>query len=114
MHRFDFFLRKRAKLTYGSLPIPSQPAVIRKALSAGKHVLSEKPIGPDLAQAQEMIKWYHETIDAKKTTWSVAENFRYMNSFNYAADKVKDLGPVKGFDVNISLDIKDGNKAYGQ
>ncbi|RMZ76337.1 hypothetical protein DV738_g5002, partial [Chaetothyriales sp. CBS 135597] len=35
-----------------ALPITVQPAVIRRCLAAGKHVLSEKPIAPDVAAAR--------------------------------------------------------------
>ena len=35
-----------------ALPITAQPAVITKALAAGKHVLAEKPIAKDVASAK--------------------------------------------------------------
>lgn len=67
-----------------SLPIPKQPKFIRHALSAGKHVLSEKPIAENVKDAQELIDWYCSNIDSKKVRWSVAENFRHFANFEYA------------------------------
>ena len=40
------------------LPILVQPDFIKKALSAGKHVLAEKPIAKDVATATELLDWY--------------------------------------------------------
>ena len=37
------------------LPITLQPAIIQKALAAGKHVLSEKPVAPDVATAAPTV-----------------------------------------------------------
>ncbi|PYH96208.1 NAD(P)-binding protein, partial [Aspergillus ellipticus CBS 707.79] len=41
-----------------ALPIPTQPPYILRALTAGKHVLSEKPIAGDLRTAREMVSFY--------------------------------------------------------
>ncbi|MEZ4609960.1 MAG: Gfo/Idh/MocA family oxidoreductase [Caldilineaceae bacterium] len=39
------------------IALPSvQPDVLRRALAAGKHVLSEKPIAPDHARAQALMQ----------------------------------------------------------
>ncbi|KAJ0421459.1 hypothetical protein BJY00DRAFT_323252 [Aspergillus carlsbadensis] len=78
-----------------SLPIATQPQYIRAALLAGKHVLSEKPIAENVAEAQELIKWYRTEI--KGATWAVAENFRFLDSYAYAAAQIKSLGRVIGF-----------------
>lgn len=72
------------------LPILTQPDVIKKALAAGKHVLSEKPVAKDLATATSLIG-YHATLP-NPPIWAVAENFRFMESLRYAAGKVKEIG----------------------
>ncbi|KAL2847810.1 hypothetical protein BJY01DRAFT_212443 [Aspergillus pseudoustus] len=78
-----------------SLPIANQEKYIRAALLAGKHVLSEKPVAENVQTAEELIKWYRTEI--KGATWAVAENFRFLNSYAYAAEQIKSLGKIIGF-----------------
>src|SRR5437879_79886 len=59
------------------LPIAVQPAVIEAALRAGKHVLSEKPVAPDVATGQRLLQTAAELTRASGKVWMVAENFRY-------------------------------------
>ncbi|KAI4720307.1 NAD(P)-binding protein [Aureobasidium sp. EXF-10727] len=95
-----------------ALPILAQPDFIKKALSAGKHVLSEKPVAKDLATAHELIDWYHKNIDTKKTIWAVAENFRYLGRFQYGAEQVKELGDILGFRLRMHANVQPGAKYY--
>ncbi|KAL5335388.1 hypothetical protein BJX70DRAFT_401595 [Aspergillus crustosus] len=85
------------------LPIPAQPEYIKKALAAGKHVLSEKPIAKDLATAQDLISWYSDkaNVDRSKTLWGVAENYRFMRKWLKTAEEVQKLGGVKAFRVLV-------------
>ncbi|KAF4949861.1 hypothetical protein FGADI_8605 [Fusarium gaditjirri] len=55
-----------------------QPQLIRKALSARKHVLSEKPIAQDTETAMDLIQWYNS--QSNPPIWAVAENFRFNES----------------------------------
>lgn len=57
-----------------SLPIEAQPALVLKALAAGKAVLSEKPIAATVVGAQKLLK------ARKRLTppWMVGENFAFM------------------------------------
>lgn len=95
-----------------SLPILAQPEFIKRALTAGKHVLSEKPIAKDVATARELLQWYQKSIDPNKTIWAVGENFRYMTKFLFAAEKVRELGRVRQFRVNVQSRVKEDNKYY--
>ncbi|CAG7954677.1 unnamed protein product [Penicillium nalgiovense] len=95
-----------------ALPILVQPEFIRKALLAGKHVLSEKPIAKDVATAQELLQWYKSNIDTSKVFWAVAENFRYMTKFLFAAEQVQKLGKVQNFRVNVHSLMDKGNKYF--
>ena len=95
------------------LPILNQPEYIRRALSAGKHVLSEKPVAENVKDAEDLIKWYNSSIDNKRVTWSVAENQRYLNSFDYAQSQVQKLGRVLGFRTRVHTMVQPGSKYYG-
>lgn len=108
----DLLARKDIEAVIIALPILVQPDFIKKALAAGKHVLSEKPVAKDLATAQELIKWYHANIDTSKVFWGVAENFRYLKKFLFAADQVRQLGAVKAFRVNMHTLVKPDAKYY--
>ena len=77
-------------------------------------MLSEKPVAENLADANELIKWYHSKVDTSKVTWTVAENFRFLASFNYAAEQVAKLGTILGFRVKIYGNVQAGSKYYGE
>ncbi|KAK7730070.1 hypothetical protein SLS57_001730 [Botryosphaeria dothidea] len=98
--------------TQSSLPIPAQPAYIKAALAAGKHVLSEKPIAPDMASARALLEWYERSgaVDPKAVSWGVAENFRFMSPIQHAAAQVATLGRVLNFSAKIQLLMAEGSK----
>ncbi|KAF3930742.1 hypothetical protein ABW19_dt0210189 [Dactylella cylindrospora] len=93
----DLLKRDDIDFVIVALPILLQPAFIKKALLAGKHVLSEKPVAKDLADANELIKWKKE--NAPGPIWSVAENFRYMPTFEYAKQQLEGFGRILTFHV---------------
>lgn len=66
-----------------------------------------------VAEAKELIKWYREVIEPKKTaTWSVAENFRYLDTFRHAREKVQGLGKIVGFRVKVYGNIQEDGKFF--
>ncbi|KAK4135119.1 NAD(P)-binding protein [Trichocladium antarcticum] len=75
-----------------ALPIVHQPAVVEKALMAGKHVLSEKPVAADMERAETLLAWYAGLGAAGRPLWAVAENFRFMESLRYATAQVHEIG----------------------
>ena len=83
-------------------------------MTAGKHVLSEKPVAENVKDAKELIRWYHDNIDSKKVTWSVAENFRYLNSFDHAQAKVQTLGCILAFRTKLYGNVNAGDKYFGE
>ena len=105
--------RKQPIFIETRLPILNQPEYIKAALSAGKHVLSEKPVAENVKDAAELIKWYHSNIDTNNVTWAVAENFRYLNSFDRAQQEVRKLGRILGFRVRLYGNVQAGSKYYG-
>ena len=98
-----------------SLPILVQPSIIKRCLLAGKHVLSEKPIAPDLKQAQELLDWYVATFPQPegKPVWAVAENFRFMEAYKYGREIVEKMGRVLTFSVFAGNYVAQGGKYYG-
>lgn len=84
-----------------ALPIKTQPEFVRAALEAGKHVFAEKPVGPDVETAQKLISWYHGVAKEKKVTWSVAEQFRFLPKYVWAAEQARGLGKVIGFNFRL-------------
>jgi predicted dehydrogenase len=68
------------------LPIPALPTAIEKALAAGKHLLSEKPIAADLVTARHLLALYATHPDR---VWMVGENWRYEAAFVKAAEIIR-------------------------
>ncbi|KAI7330063.1 NAD(P)-binding protein [Hortaea werneckii] len=95
-----------------ALPIPVQPDFIKQALTAGKHVLAEKPLAKDVATGKALLDWYHSNIDTKQVTFGVAEQFRYLDAFLYAAEKVRGFGRVLGFRHKLGASIQPGAKYF--
>lgn len=93
------------------MPILAQPEYIKKALAAGKHVLAEKPIAKDVATAKELVAWASNTSNTN-ASYSVAENFRYTDSFLYAHEALKDLGRILTFRSRVSLFVTPGGKYF--
>lgn len=84
-----------------ALPIRNQPEFIKAALEAGKHVLAEKPVGPDVESASKLISWYREIAAEKKAIWAVAEQFRFLPKYVWAAEQARTLGKVIGFNFRV-------------
>ncbi|HXC65262.1 MAG TPA: Gfo/Idh/MocA family oxidoreductase [bacterium] len=59
-----------------SLPIHLQPAMVLKALKAGKHVISEKPVAGSLAQGRDLLDRAKPYL-RKGLRWMVGENFHF-------------------------------------
>ncbi|KAI0451674.1 hypothetical protein F5B21DRAFT_507006 [Xylaria acuta] len=95
-----------------ALPIMDQPTFIKKALTAGKHVLAEKPIAKDLDTAIDLIEYYKKALTETKATLAIAENFRFMKGFPYAAGEIKKLGRVTSFVVRVHSMMPADNKYY--
>lgn len=95
-----------------ALPINSQREYIEAALNAGKHVLAEKPIAPDVAAGHELIEKYRNISASNKTTLAIAENFRFKPSLSYAAEEAKKLGKVTHFSIRAQFLMRDDAKWY--
>lgn len=93
------------------LPIPVQASFIEAALLAGKHVISEKPIAPDNGTAQQLIALYERCPDQ---VWMVAENWRYEEAFERAAQVVgaSEIGRPVIAQWSRYTAIRPGNRYY--
>lgn len=111
-HSLDHLLaRQDIHAVIIALPICVQPTVIIKAIEAGKHVLSEKPIAKDIATAARLINWYK--IQRREELWSVGENFRFFEPVAFAAEQIKKLGgEVVTFSVDLYAFIDDNDEFY--
>lgn len=74
--------------------------MVKEAIEAGKHVLSEKPIAKDIETAARLIQWYQH--HKREGIWSVGENFRFFEPITFAAEQIEKLG---GELVTFSVDL---------
>ena len=73
-----------------ALPITVQPSIVRKSLAAGKHVLSEKPVAPDVASGIELIREYETTYKPKGLVFRIAENYELEPGYHAAAKAIRE------------------------
>ena len=108
----DLLARPDIDAVVVALPILTQAEVIEKALRAGKHVLSEKPVAGDIAAAETLMGTY-EALGGGKPIWAVAENFRFITGLNYAAAKVAEVGgEVVSFRLRMNGFVTEENKYF--
>jgi len=110
----DLLLRPDIQAVIVALPIKNQPEYIEAAISAGKHVLSEKPVAENLKDAEKLVKYYNTHVDKSKATWGVAENFRFLDTFVYARQEIDKMGKILGFYVLQGGNVKAGDKYFGK
>ncbi|KAK1759840.1 hypothetical protein QBC47DRAFT_373165 [Echria macrotheca] len=111
----DLLKREDIEAVVVVLPIPAQPGVIRRAVEAGKHVLSEKPVAKDVEAARGLVSWYEG--EKRGELWAVAENWRYLESLEVAAAKVWELvtkreGRVTSFRLERFGFVAEGDKYF--
>ncbi len=95
------------------LPIEVLPDAVEKSLRAGKHVVSEKPLAPDVATGRRLVQTYQRQYTDH--VWMVAENYRYEETFRRASAVVKsgEIGAVVLAEWLLLLPTLPGNKYYG-
>jgi predicted dehydrogenase len=92
-----------------SLPIAVQPRYVLAALRAEKAVLSEKPVGPSVADARRLIR----ASKRFAAPWLVGENFAFMSHAAKLADLVQGgrLGEVRLVEVR-QMTFMDAENPY--
>ena len=83
-------------------------------MAAGKHVLSEKPVAPDVAGGIALIKEYNETYKPKGLIWRVAENWEVEPAYHEAAKILAGgkIGKVTSFNVRVVNFVAKDSKWY--
>jgi predicted dehydrogenase len=108
----ELLQREDIKAVIIALSILVQPDVIRKAMAAGKHILSEKPIAKDTPTARELLSFYQPF--SKTLVWAVGENFRFWPAVNKAFHILKESqAELVTFSVMFST-LVDQNDKYFQ
>ena len=92
-----------------TLPIEVMPGAIKLFLSAGKHVISEKPCSPSVAAGIELME-HHARLD-RPVVWAVAENWRFKKTTQMVQDIVASgaLGEIRFADFTYLSFQKPGN-----
>ncbi len=92
-----------------SLPIELQPRYVLAALAAGKAVLSEKPVGPSVSVARELVK----KAKRHRSPWLVGENFAFMPQVARLVSWVKSgkLGSVRLVEAT-QMTVMDAKNPY--
>ncbi|KII91478.1 hypothetical protein PLICRDRAFT_156577 [Plicaturopsis crispa FD-325 SS-3] len=97
-----------------ALPITSQPDIILRVLAAGKHVLSEKPVAPSVAEGIELIQKYERDFKGKGLIWRIAENYEAEPGYIRAAQIVRSgkIGAVVNWNCRVVNYIDEDSKYY--
>ncbi len=94
------------------LPIHVLPEAVERALAAGKHVLSEKPIAPTVARGRALLARWQE--GGAGQAWMVGENWRYEPAFVRAAEWVAagQIGRPLLAQFSLHVDFSPGGAKY--
>lgn len=106
----DLLARADIQAVIIALPIPLQPEFIKKALAAGKHVLSEKPIAKDFETAEALVQW-HKSLNGN-ALWSVGENMRFLEPLSFGATELAKMGEIQTFSLNFYTMVADDDKFF--
>ena len=90
------------------LPIHLNFQVTKESLDAGKHVIVEKPLAANLAQAKKMVDFDKKYPQVKM----VAENFRYRTTFFRVKEIMENgkIGTPYSVFWNVFFKVDDRNK----
>jgi predicted dehydrogenase len=77
--------------------------MVLKALAAGKHVISEKPVAADVQSGLKLIADYNANYKQKGLIWRVAENFEAEPGIRAAGEAIRagKIGQVQSFKVVV-------------
>jgi L-gulono-1,4-lactone dehydrogenase len=95
-----------------TLPIEVMPGAIKLFLSAGKHVISEKPGAPSVATGIELME-HHAGLE-RPVVWAVAENWRFKKTIQMVEEIVASgvLGEIRFADFTYLSFQKPNNQGW--
>ena len=74
-------------------------------------MLAEKPIAADVATARALLDWTQNASNTR-ARYSVAENFRFLESFLWGAEQLSSLGRVLTFRARVTSFVAPGGKYF--
>lgn len=97
-----------------ALPISHQPSVVLQCLAAGKHVLSEKPVAPDVKSGIDLIAEYEKSYKPKGLIWRVAENYETEPGYRAAVQAIRagKIGDIRFFRLSAVGYVDKDSKWY--
>jgi predicted dehydrogenase len=72
--------------------------------------ISEKPVGPTISQAKDLISFYNSL--PSKPIWSVAEQFRHNPVYDYILHLVPQIGKFTYFVHQMAGNVNPGDKYF--
>jgi predicted dehydrogenase len=93
------------------LPIDVMAPAVEQALAAGKHIISEKPMAPDVATGRRLLAQYAATSGQ---VWMVAENWRCETAFVVAEEIIRrgEIGRLRLCSWSVPVSMTADNKYY--
>jgi predicted dehydrogenase len=88
-----------------ALPISEMGNAIRKALKAGKSVISEKPCAPSVAECLDLIDFQQKLSPSH--FWAIAENYRFKPSVQRIVSLIQDglIGTIQSADFRFTFPL---------
>ncbi|MBV8664258.1 MAG: Gfo/Idh/MocA family oxidoreductase, partial [Hyphomicrobiales bacterium] len=101
----EFLSDPNIDLVILTLPISEMGEAIRKALKAGKNVISEKPCAPSVAECLDLIDFQQKM--APGHFWAVAENYRFKASIQKIVSLIQDggIGALQSADFKFTFPL---------
>jgi predicted dehydrogenase len=96
----DAVRRVAADAVVVTVDIASHVPVVLAALDAGKHVLVEKPLAPDLMAARVLV----EQAERRNLTLAVSQNYRYSIPAQVTMDLVRKR--ILGAPIGLTVDFR--------
>lgn len=104
------------------LPVQAMPAIVERALGAGKHVLQEKPVAPTVVRATAMAAAALLAAGAHRpgrapppALWCLAENYRSEPAVLEAAARASpaSMGPALLVSLDAKMPMNAANRYHG-